>query len=67
MTPIALSPRPLHQLFASACARPACSGHVARSGGKKRTVAPANAVEAVPACSNVSIPGYRSNNRQRET
>lgn len=67
MTQIALSPRPLHQLFASACARPAYSGHVARFGGKKWTVASVNAMEAVPACSNVSIPGYRSNNRQRET
>jgi len=62
-----LLPRPHNRLFA---ADPACSvlsSHAVRPSEKNRAVKSTKMSEAVPACSNASVPVYRSDDRQRET
>lgn len=67
MTFAARSPDPHNRLFATVCVTSGLTRFAARSSGKKRTVLPARTAVTVPACSNASVLGYRSNNRQRET
>jgi hypothetical protein len=67
MTPIALTQRPHHRLFAAASAQPGSPGQASRPSEKKRTVSAVGSAETVLACSNASVLGYRLDNQQRET